>query len=372
MDGWISGLGGSRRVAGSEINATTILFPIPVTGWIGAFAAADFRGRNSVRNRRRRGFRMRKRRRPGFGTGICVAYHRCIHNPASLSPTPMSDNLQDAATDAFALSGWHVLMISGRDALAFAQSQFMNNVAALTDKQWQWNGWLTPKGRVIALFALLRMDAETLWLVLPDADPTTLSAQLQRYVFRSKVILNVREDLHANGCFAMPLHSTGANFHHIGTGIALDFSGDGGPRTLHLDSTPAPENVSFESAWRAQDLLHGLPRFDATQAEHWTPQQLSLDRLRAFSVKKGCYPGQEIVARTHYLGQVKRGLALYQAESVVSAGSDIDQEARVIGSLVCVEEALALGVVTLDAASQPATAGGIALAPTALLGGLER
>jgi hypothetical protein len=70
MDGWISGLGGSRRVAGSEIDATAILFPIPVTGWIGALAATDFRARNDVRNRRRRSFRTRKRRLPGFGTGI--------------------------------------------------------------------------------------------------------------------------------------------------------------------------------------------------------------------------------------------------------------------------------------------------------------
>ncbi|MEO6227385.1 MAG: folate-binding protein [Thermomonas sp.] len=284
----------------------------------------------------------------------------------------MSDNLQDAATDAFALSGWHVLVISGRDALAFAQSQFMNDVAALADGQWQWNGWLTPKGRVIALFALLRINADTLLLVLPDADPAKLSAQLQNYVFRSKVSLSVPNDLHASGCFSMPSHAAGARFHHIGAAIELDLSGDGGLRTLLLDATTAPVNTTSESAWCAQDLMHGLPRLDATQAEHWTPQQLSLDRLRAFSVKKGCYPGQEIVARTHYLGQVKRGLALYQAASTIAVGSDIEQDGRGIGSIVCVEDALALGVAHLDAATQPAAAGGIALAPQVLLGGLAR
>jgi folate-binding protein YgfZ len=372
MDGWISGLGGLRRVAGSEIDATAILFPIPVTGWIGALAATDFRGRNGVRNRRRRSFRTRKRRLPGFGTWIRLAYHRCIHNSTSLSPTPMSDNLHDAATDAFSVSGWHVLVISGRDALAFAQAQFMNDVAALADGHWQWNGWLTPKGRVIALFALLRITADTLWLVVPDADPATLSAQLQNYVFRSKVSLGIPDDLHASGRFSMPSHAVGARFRHIGAAIELDLSGDGAPRTLLLDATTAPVNSTSESAWRAQDLLHGLPRLDTTQAEHWTPQQLSLDRLRAFSVKKGCYPGQEIVARTHYLGQAKRGLALYQAASTVTAGTDIEQDGRVIGSIVCTDHALALGVVQLEAASQPAASGSIALAPQALLGGLAR
>jgi folate-binding protein YgfZ len=284
----------------------------------------------------------------------------------------MSDNLQDAATDLFALSGWRVLVISGRDAPAFAQSQFMNDVASIADGQWQWNGWLTPKGRVIALFALLRIDAETLWLVLPDADPAKLSTQLQNYVFRSKVRLSPRDELHASGRFAMPESSVGARFRQTGSAIELDLSGDGGPRTLRLDPTTTAANANSESAWRFQDLLHGLPRLDAAQAEHWTPQQLTLDRLRAFSVKKGCYPGQEIVARTHYLGQVKRGLALYDAASVVSAGVDIEQDGRAIGSIACVESTLVVGIVMLEAASQPATAGGISLAPHALSGGLAR
>ncbi len=284
----------------------------------------------------------------------------------------MSDNLQDAATDAFALSGWRVLVISGRNTLTFAQAQFMNDVAALTDGQWQWNGWLTPKGRVIALFALLRIDADTLWLVLPDADPATLAPQLQRYVFRSKLTLGVHDDLGASGSFTMPPNAAGTCFYRTETGVELDLSGDGGPRTLRVDSTPARSDAASESAWYAQDLKHGLPRLDATQTEHWTPQQLSLDRLRAFSVKKGCYPGQEIVARTYYLGQVKRGLALYQPESEVAAGADIEQDGRAIGSIVCAGDALALGVVTLDAATQPATTGGISLTPHALSGGLAR
>ena len=284
----------------------------------------------------------------------------------------MSDNLQDASIHPFTLPGWRILTISGRDALAFANSQFMNDVTALTDDQWQWNGWLTPKGRAIALFALIRIDADTCWLVLPDADPEKILVQLQTYVFRSKVSLCVRGELHAHGSFAMPSHASGAHAHYAGGTIELDFTGEGGPRTLRVDSARASANTAQESAWRAQDLMHGLPRLDTTQAEHWTPQQLSLDRLRAFSVKKGCYPGQEIVARTHYLGQVKRGLALYQAASSATAGSDIEQDGRVIGSIVCVEGALALGVVTLDAASQPAVTDGIVLAPQAMVGGLAR
>ena len=102
----------------------------------------------------------------------------------------MHDKPQAAPAHEFALPGHAVLALSGRDAVGFAQAQFMNDVTVLADGQWQWNGWLTPKGRVIALFALLRVDAETLWLVLlPEVDAAALAARLQRFVFRSKVTL---------------------------------------------------------------------------------------------------------------------------------------------------------------------------------------
>jgi len=81
--------------------------------------------------------------------------------------------------------------------------------------------------------------------------------------------------------------------------------------------------------WRAEDLVHGLPRLDAAQSEQWTPQMLSLERLRAFSVRKGCYPGQEIVARTHFLGKQKRELVLLRGDAPFEAGGDIASVASV-------------------------------------------
>ena len=85
----------------------------------------------------------------------------------------MPDNPTKA--QAIALPDHRLLEIEGRDALAFAQAQFMNDLTPLADGQWQWIGWLTPKGRVVALFALLRLDARTLWLLLPDFAPADLA-----------------------------------------------------------------------------------------------------------------------------------------------------------------------------------------------------
>src|SRR3954464_11472860 len=108
----------------------------------------------------------------------------------------MGDNLPAMQGDFFALPDHRILALEGPDAVRFAHAQFMNDVTALADGQWQWNGWVTPKGRILALFALWRWGAQSLWLLLPDADPAELSAALQRFVFRSKVSLTVRADLH--------------------------------------------------------------------------------------------------------------------------------------------------------------------------------
>lgn len=284
----------------------------------------------------------------------------------------MSHNPHAPVPDDFHLPGHEVLAIAGQDALAFAQSQFMNDVAALGDGQWQWNGWLTPKGRVIVLFALLRLDTHTLWLLLPDAAARTVAAQLQRFVFRSKLSLEARPDLLASGRFGPPKRASGGTLATDADGTELDFGGKGGPRTLRIQPVPAVENDACAAEWRRFDLQHGLPRLRGDQADAWTPQQLSLDRLGAFSVKKGCYPGQEIVARTHFLGHVKRGLALFDASGPVQEGAAIAAGGRTIGSVACVQDRVVLAVMPLDAQGLVLDAGGVALATAPLQDGLAR
>lgn len=284
----------------------------------------------------------------------------------------MPDNPQAAPPLEFALPAHAVLAIAGRDAAGFAQAQFMNDVAALGDGQWQWNGWLNAKGRVLALFALLRLDADTFWLLLPDADAAALALQLQRYVFRSKLTLQARTDLHVGGRFDAPATAAGNGFGREGDTIELDMGGEGGPRTLRIASSPAAADADALQRWSAADLTHGLPRLPAAQVEQWTPQQLSLERLQAFSVKKGCYPGQEIVARTHFLGQVKRGIALFDADGPLEAGAEVRDGDRAVGTLACVAGVRALAVLPLGTPVDGLVAGGFALTAQPLLGGLQR
>jgi folate-binding protein YgfZ len=289
----------------------------------------------------------------------------------------MRDNPQASDGAAFALPDHRVVALSGRDAAAFAQAQFMNDVAGLAPGHWQWNGWLTPKGRVVALFALLRVDEQQLWLVLPDADPAAFAAALQRFVFRSKVAITVRDDLRVEGRFATPTSARGARLAgSADAGFELDYGAEGGSRTLHIAAaSDAAADASRSAAWQAFDLAHGLARLPAAQADHWTPQQLSLERLRAFSVKKGCYPGQEIVARTHFLGKVKRGLALVEGDAPLAAGEELHGPDGALGTLVAAAPGarhLALAVVPLERATSGLSVAGAAVRELPLQAGLAR
>lgn len=289
----------------------------------------------------------------------------------------MPDNPHAAANPVFALPEHRIVTLEGRDATAFAQAQLMNDVASLAPGHWQWNGWLTPKGRLIALFALLKRDAETVWLVTLDADPVDLAARLRRFVFRSKVAIAVRADLHVSGSFSSPRYARAARFEDVDDGAAeLDLGADGGPRTLRIGVQAALADPACTTQWDAFDLRHGLPRLPASQAERWTPQQLSLERLQAYSIKKGCYPGQEIVARTHFLGQAKRGLALFDADAPIAVGSEVRDGDRALGTVVSgsAEPPLALAVLPLERGGEDVAlhAGGVPLRDRPLLDGLAR
>lgn len=279
-----------------------------------------------------------------------------------------------------ALPGIGVLRVHGRDAAAFLQAQSMNDVSALATGRWHWNGLLTPKGRVVFLFALARVADDGFLLVAPDAGAGELKAHLQRFVFRSKLALDAE-----TGPVAAAGPGSGAGNQVLDAGdgaFGLDLSGEGGARILWLlpagHPALAPGDDDVAAAWRLADLAHGLPRLEPGQREAWTPQMLSLARLGAYSLKKGCYPGQEIVARTHYLGEAKRGLARLAAAEPLPDGAEVlGADGQPLGRLASVAragtagEALAVLPAGLDAGT-PLTVAGLPVRHLPLLDGLAR
>ena len=359
---------------GSEIDATSVFLPIPVTRRLGTVATTDFL----------RCYRLLFHSVPfgllcsgcGIGNGRGFAYHVVLATHKILILPLLADNLPLSAAPFFALPDHTVVALDGPDAVAYAQAQFANDVAALAPGNWQWNAWLTPKGRVIAVFALLKLEQERVLLLLPDTDAGEFAAQLQRFVFRRKLKIAVADGLQVSGAFGKPDSAESARIGMVDEAIELDYGSDRQPRTVRLSPTAVPIRESdLQARWFAQDLHAGLPRLPAAQREQWTPQQLSLERLHAFSVKKGCYPGQEIVARTHFLGKAKRGLALFETDATPATGDAVGDGSKPLGQIVSVLPAspsLALAVLPLEREPGPLSVDGAQLREIALLDGLAR
>jgi folate-binding protein YgfZ len=252
------------------------------------------------------------------------------------------------------LSSFPVLELNGPDAVAFAQAQFSNDVAVLGDGRWQWNAWLNPQGRVRAFFALLRLDAQHLRLILRGGDAVALADALRRYVFRSKVTIQV-----ADGAASVVDDVSALGF-EAPSGDAIARNGDasaiampGGKRWLVAGATPA--NAVATDRSMLADIRDGIPLITPPLVEEALPHWLGLLRLGAVSVKKGCYPGQEITSRLHFKGGNKRSLyrVTFDAAIAPDSGAGVFAEnGERVGQIVMACDGEALAIVAHASADQ--------------------
>ncbi len=261
-----------------------------------------------------------------------------------------------------ALATSQLLELSGNDAARFANSQFANEVLALQPGRWQWNAWLSPQGRVRYFFALLRETPDRILLWLRGGDAEALRAELVKFVFRSQVGLRVRADLQVLGCDeaevfaavgACPDRDVLAVREHA-VALRLPF----GARWLLLAPTAAPPDNDEGAAtqWQLDDIHAGLPLLGAALQDQLLPQWLGLDRLPAFSTSKGCYPGQEVIARLHFKGGNKRWLhhISFAFEGLPAAGTRIGETGILVNAVqVRPHRAEALAVLGEAAAASP-------------------
>ncbi len=216
-----------------------------------------------------------------------------------------------SAIAEFALDDFAAISLDGADAIAFAQAQCAGDLAQLAVGHWQWSCWLNPQGRVIVLLLVVRTAEQRLLMLAPGRRADELAQRLRRFVFRAKLRIETPE-LPIAGMFGAP-SGAAPNAGGASTGQSdawfLQLGGTQG-RQLRIGGDPAAADAVLRERWRMADVLDGIPWIVEAGVERWIPQALALDRLQAFSVRKGCYPGQEIVARTHFLGRNKRALWL--------------------------------------------------------------
>ena len=213
------------------------------------------------------------------------------------------------------LPGYGVLRASGPDAASFLQGQLANDVAALATGAWQWNCYLTPQGRVQSVFPLFRIEDDSFLLAVPGDLAGALRERLSRYRLRSKLELELDPGWRAYGTFGAAAAAPGTQVAEL----------PGSRRLLVTRAATGEVEPAALARWLGADVAAGIPVLTEPVADTHTPQALSLDRLAAYSVKKGCYPGQEIVARTHFLGRSKRSLGRYcgSAESLPPPAAEL-------------------------------------------------
>lgn len=247
-----------------------------------------------------------------------------------------------------------VLRLSGPDALPFLQSQLTNDVAALPVGGWQWQGYCSAKGRLLATFALARVSGDTFEAIVHASTIEALAKRLTMFRMRSKAVIEIAAD-RSVGCALAEKDPTIS-----GVSLAL---GDGRAYVL-LDAASAGSLATADDAiqqrWQAANIDAMQPEIVAATAEMFVPQMLGWDTVQpggGVSFSKGCYPGQEVVARAHYRGAVKRHLEKHAiaSETDIKEGTEITLDDTRTAEVCNVARISDTGYVALVVVASPRT-----------------
>ena len=192
------------------------------------------------------------------------------------------------------LTRYGVLSVKGDDARAFLHAQLTSDIEHLSGERAALAGWCSAKGRLLATFLVIPAPGGFLLQLARDLAPT-VAKRLGMFILRAKVKIADESDAWVqygiwNACQEQP-------------GVRVDEG-----RFLQL--VPATEQQPVanadETQWALHEIRAGRPFITAATQDQFVPQMVNLEKLGAIDFHKGCYPGQEIVARAQYRGQVKR------------------------------------------------------------------
>lgn len=263
------------------------------------------------------------------------------------------------------LSHLSMIELNGADTLTFLQGQLTNDVKQLNETQAHYTGYCSPKGRLLAFFLGFSYK-QSFYLQLPDTLLEPIMKRLKMFVVRSKVQINQAEMIsfgisgpdatcllnqQLNSIPSVPMRQLCTEDYSVVKLPSHQFD--------RYQITAKPEvalklwntlKQSFQPVgkpcWDWLETQAGIPEITAATQEQFVPQMVNLDLINAINFKKGCYTGQEIVARTHYLGTVKRRTYLANIQTTdlpMAADKLMNAEDSEVGQIVRVAPAVDTG-----------------------------
>jgi folate-binding protein YgfZ len=241
------------------------------------------------------------------------------------------------------ISDMSSIWVTGDDAESFLQGQFTNDLTTISTGQQQLSAYCNPKGRALGIFYLLR-DRDGFQMIVPADLAELLINRLQLYKMRSKLNIALRDDVTLIGGINCPqeAYSEGSEYRVIDQNRHLIIAESGTEQQI---TTAADIPVADQNLWKLGQILSGIPQVYLSTYEDFIPQQINLDLVAGVSFTKGCYPGQEIIARIRYLGKVKQRMicASIKSDLAVEPGTAIYSRERADQKSGTIVDAVTIG-----------------------------
>ncbi|WP_290866742.1 folate-binding protein [Aquabacterium sp.] len=240
---------------------------------------------------------------------------------------------------ALLVSDLGVLQAQGADAATFLHGQLSQDTKGQAATEGRLAAYCSAKGRMLASMVTLRPEPETFWLLTDRQVLPGLLKRLQMFVLRAKAVLSdASATLNVVGLVgevaqgwlgeAAGSEPWQARAHAGGQVLRLpDVQGVArwvwvGPASEAATVTGALPALP-EAAWRWLDVMSGVPRIEATTVDQFVPQMVNFELIGGVNFKKGCYPGQEVVARSQYRGTTKRRAFVVHAAQALQPGQEV-------------------------------------------------
>ena len=263
------------------------------------------------------------------------------------------------------LSQLGLIAFNGEETVSFLQGQLTNDVRQLHANSAQWNGYCSPKGRLLGNFLMWRQHDDIV-LQLSGDIRESVQKKLAMFIMRTKTRARDASDENVRLVIAgpqaliavqtalgavpdAPMHVASTDFGYVirvsEDKLVLSLSPDSAERVWQtLAQTAAPVGAPV---WDGLRLNAGIPMITAATQDEFVPQMVNLEVIGGVSFQKGCYTGQEIVARSQYLGKIKRRMFLAHTEGEAIPGDSLyspDVEGQATGMVVNVAPAPGGGI----------------------------